>query len=402
VCRDSTSDTSVPFDPSIDPRQTRAVISPADRPHVRDLFGSPLPAVRPAGSSGVHSTKQSPIDGIWYPKTANERREARLIDMVCRQHELERQFGIPGGNTFKDIPQATKFETEFRHSFWSERRYKIIEAMGKCAIPPLRMSRIINCGSQCTLYRSDDSTRVKLGANYCHDRMCQACGRTRANLIAGNLAAAMQGKEIRFITLTLKHRPSSLKDCMDRLFTCFSRLRERDIWKKNVRGGAVFFEVTLNAETHRWHTHLHMLVEGRFIAKNDLSNAWLAVTGDSCIVDIAAVPDAERRARYCAKYASKPLHESIVGNPDKLQEFIVTIKGRRLCTTVGSWRGIKLEAHGDETDTGWVAIGRWGDVVRKAKEGDAESVRWYDAVTREVNRQRSKDEKNDSETGNSS
>lgn len=145
------------------------------------------------------------------------------------------------------------------------------------------------------------------------------------------------GGVCRFVTLTLRHSDSPLATQLDRLISSFRLLRKLPDVGDYMRGGVWFIEVKLDRCANRWHPHLHLIVEGEFISAKTLSRRWYEVTGDSYIVDIRAIDNLRERARYVAKYATKPLDSTVVHHPAKLDEFVVAIKGRRLHQCFGSW-----------------------------------------------------------------
>jgi hypothetical protein len=128
------------------------------------------------------------------------------------------------------------------------------------------------------------------------------------------------------------------------------------------------------AEDGRWHVHLHVLVETPWLDQKQLSQEWLAVTGDSSYVFIKAIQNPEREARYIAKYCAKGTDSSTYRSPEHLAEYILAIKGRRLITTFGSWRGMKLEDAAPDTPTDWRSLGSLGRFLTAAGQGDAYAI----------------------------
>jgi hypothetical protein len=174
----------------------------------------------------------------------------------------------------------------------------------------------------------------------------------------------MIAKSLRFITLTLKHGVGPLKTQIDRLGTCFTRLRHRKLWQSAVGGGASFVEIKRSKDGRHWHPHLHIVVEGRYLAQSALSADWLAVTGDSYVVDIRMIRDAAKVGSYVVKYASKPLDRSLYANPDWLDEAMIALRGRRLVATFGSWSHLALTAAGDDPGD-WEFVATLDDVVEE-------------------------------------
>lgn len=183
---------------------------------------------------------------------------------------------------------------------------------------------------------------------------------------------------MRFATLTLLGKNNTLRETLDRIYRHFRALRATELWEKTVTGGAAFLEIKWNNNLKRWHTHLHLLLEGRYLAQADLSRVWHGITGDSMIVDIRAVGDGPAAAGYVTKYVTKPLNSSFVNLPDQLDEAVMALRGKRLCLCFGSWYGTSLsEVEEDElfdaeaASPHWTSIGSLVDLRRQAFQGDA-------------------------------
>ena len=162
--------------------------------------------------------------------------------------------------------------------------------------------------------------------------------RAKANKMAANLRnrlAEQPDGRYRFITLTLKHNTKPLAEQIQRLYACFKKLRKTRCWQETQRGG-------------HWHPHLHIIAEGDFLHKRDLTEAWLKVTGDSCIIDIRALNNAKDAAHYVAKYVTKGTNSEVWLDTDAAQEWILAMKGVRACATYGTWRGYRLLAVTDQ------------------------------------------------------
>lgn len=119
----------------------------------------------------------------------------------------------------------------------------------------------------------------------------------------------------------------------------------------------MFIEVKLS-KAGLWHVHAHIIADAKYMPQRELSDEWLAVTGDSPIVDIRQIKNAEAAASYVAKYGSKAFDAGLLREPRKLAEVITSLKGSRLCTTFGEWRRKKLTSHDKSEDSGeWQDLG---------------------------------------------
>lgn len=190
--------------------------------------------------------------------------------------------------------------------------------------------------------------------NVCRDRLCPRCQVQRGQHVTRRIVGLTIGFNApRFVTLTLSHKGESLRSMLDRLYEAFRKLRGTPFWKRHCRGGVYAVQVTRNTKEGEWHAHLHVIVDGEYMPQNQLSAAWLGVTGDSKVCDIRAVPDRAKIARYVAEYVSRP-NEVAKWGWEAIDEYAEAMHGRRLVHTFGSAHGIKVE---DEDDGAEVTAG---------------------------------------------
>jgi hypothetical protein len=284
------------------------------------------------------------------------------------------------GNPEFDSAPASPEEQQFRHSSWVVMRHRTMAALERCHVGEKRCDAFANCGGGAWLYVAAGGDDLTIKCNKCHDRWCLACGRERAGRISANLLTVMSAKTCRFITLTLRHSSTPLKDQLDRLYRSFNALRRRAKFRESVKGGGAFLEVKVGRDG-LWHPHLHVICEGTFLAHKTLSAEWHAVTGDSWIVDIRSVKDDGEAASYVAKYLTKPASHDVYSSAEKLDEMIITLRGRRLCMTFGSWRGVVLEPK-DDDGVEWKPIASIDSLRSRASAGDEEALRWVAAAAR--------------------
>lgn len=230
------------------------------------------------------------------------------------------------------------------HAKWSAERAFIISALlgGKNRRLWKRASKIEQC---CAFpgVGKDCKNRPILFLHRCKDRMCSRCQCQRGRVATEKISSKVRGMNAaRFMTLTLKHRQASLSGELVRLASAFKSLRKEPLWKERVVSGVYAIEVTRNAQTALWHVHLHVIVDGGFIAQPQLSALWLKATGDSAIVDIRAVHDRNRTAKYIAAYVSKP--SEVKGWPDSaVREYAEALHGRRMVHTFGKLHGESID-----------------------------------------------------------
>jgi hypothetical protein len=257
----------------------------------------------------------------------------------------------------------------FRHSGWLPLRRKVAAAIATEWPQSARHERFASCGLNAWVARHPDNpSDFRVQADYCHDRWCLPCARQRSRVLSSNLARATADKPCRFVTLTLRSGDEPLAPLVNKMYRCFALLRRTNLWRAKVSGGAAILEVIRGKDTPRWHPHLHILVHGSFIPHAMLKAEWLRITRDSSIVDVRPVRTQADLVRYVTKYVSKPIPAGTAHRVDLLHELVKALHKKRLCSTFGTWRGIRL------TDTGpiinWVFVGSLAAIRARAYSGD--------------------------------
>lgn len=270
----------------------------------------------------------------------------------------------------------------FRHSSWAGRRDRVLRAMAAAEVPAGRLERCTKCGSAAWVLRSkNDPTAFRLATNRCRDRFCVPCSVEHQRVVSANIAKACDGKQLRFVTFTLRSTDSPLSESIDRLLESFGRLRRNPVYRKSMTGGVYLLEITLGSASGLWHPHLHVLVEGSYIPIKPLQDAWLSITGDSYIVDIRALRDSKAAAGYVAKYAGKALSSNVVNDPARLKEAILALKGRRVFSCFGSWVHLNLSKHPESAEE-WETVGTLAAILADARSGNVAAC----AIVRQLRR----------------
>lgn len=274
--------------------------------------------------------------------------------------------GIRAG---RSVQCESRCQILFRHSGWEPDRQRVAASLARTDQPDSRRNAFHDCGSTAYVLRSlEDPSHYRLAGSACHDRFCIPCAHERSRVIAANVIEAIGNREIRFVTITIKSESMTLRNSLQKLYSCFSALRRRAIWHRSVFGGIAFLELTYNRDLKRWHPHLHCLVDGTWIDGKALRSAWYAITGDSFIIDIRRPANNKTVASYVAKYASKPFNTTFLRDPDLLDEAVIALKGRKLCLSFGRWRGLQLTA---TTDSGnWEHVASLQYVLSAAAGGN--------------------------------
>lgn len=164
----------------------------------------------------------------------------------------------------------------------------------------------------------------------------------------------------KLVTLTLRRVPGrSLQEQLERLRTAYSRLRRRAIWA-GVTGSMYAIEAKPPTPTRGgWNVHLHAVVDGPWLPKGQLSDAWRDLTGDSYIVDVQQLRHPDAGVSYILGYTAseRKVKATWDGVLERYRhEYEDATAGRRMVQTTGLLHGL-----------GPVATGTW----RCAKCGGA-------------------------------
>lgn len=250
---------------------------------------------------------------------------------------------VPSETNGKKLRIGTRSQMRLHARWWAVRDH-IITAFESSDEPSLlkRAERLDGCCAS-PLVHGASNGKVSLVLQCCRDRLCPRCQRSRGLESARRITELVKGwNSCRFATLTLKHTGATLSSELDRLHASFRSLRKERLWKERVSEGVWSVEVTRNTSRQSWHVHVHLLYQGEFFPQKQLSDLWLKITSDSQIVDIRAVPDREKTARYIAEYVSKPL-DAERWSHEEICEYAEAMHGRRLIHTFGKAHGTKVD-----------------------------------------------------------
>lgn len=278
------------------------------------------------------------------------------------------------------IEDQTSLSVIFRHSGWQGTRTRIFQSFHRTKQPPNRIRQFRWCGSHAYVLQStDDPSIYRIAGSSCHDRFCLPCAKERSHAIALNVIHHLQKRTARFLTLTVKSDNEPLEELLDKLHNGFKALRQTKLWKQRVTGGVAFLEINWSPKLTRWHPHFHIVIEGKYIPHTQLRNLWYAITGDSFVVDIRQIRDANQATQYITKYASKPFNNTFLTRPERLDEAIVALKGRKLIVTFGSWRGLAVMA---KPQAGaWRHVASLQRCIEQAAAGDTHSRHVLQSLT---------------------
>jgi hypothetical protein len=240
---------------------------------------------------------------------------------------------------------ATEQETGFRHGAWRPLRERIRKMLARAGTSERVLERFDACGSYARVYWNAGDERYTTRASYCKNRHCRPCMQAKGANMARNLRRHL-GKRpagrYRFITLTLKHDARPLADQLRHLMKSYGQLRRHAVFGTQ-RGGAYFLEVKIG-DDGQWHPHLHLITEGYFLPRQELSDAWHKVTGGSFVTDVRGLRDEKRVVFEVTKYVAKGTSRDVWDDDDRALEWIHAAAGVRMCGTFGTWRLFKITA----------------------------------------------------------
>lgn len=364
-----------PLNPSPEPPQTHRapdLFGPGDEP-------SPGLMVQRVASNAGRKTSISPGDRTSPgPKrrsklTAWEKDAERRMGKIERE-EAQKEREARGVHWEPhETPRATPAETHFRHWTWQRRRALVLTAMKAAGYSEARIERVRQCGACARVIENADTGEYKTRAFFCHDRWCDPCSAPRILNIADNLRTKLGAATISGIhgVLTLAHRDEPLAQSRRRLMKCFKTLRETPLWRAAVAGGAAFFQGHPSKDGRGWHAHIHFVAESTWLDAVDLSALWWKITGDSMIVHVSRIHDADGVVREVCRYAAQPADKGTIQDPDQLAEMMRALTGARLCYTFGTWWGGQaLTARPPAEEVRWIDHGPYTLWVARARAGD--------------------------------
>lgn len=197
--------------------------------------------------------------------------------------------------------------------------------------------KLANCCTNPQIVSLNNGERYYLTESRCRSRLCPRCAKIRANMLAQRISTLVHHMDSpRFLTLTIRSCPGSLRERLKFLRTRFATLRRTPLWKQKVRGGVYTIEITYNSQTKQWHPHLHAIIDGTYIPQPDLVEVWSAIVKDSAGVDIRKVSGIRKISNYLAAYVSKSCDLSNLTD-DCLAEWATETHALRLAQTFGSY-----------------------------------------------------------------
>jgi len=233
-----------------------------------------------------------------------------------------------------------------------------------------RLALLNDCRQGAYFAVNSENRSVRIISNHCSLRWCPMCSASKGFFVTKSVTELLHRmKHPKLITLTLKHTSSPLAKQIEHLYSSFKRLRKMKPIKQKIAGGVWFFQVKRTKSTDEWHPHLHLLVDGEYIAQRYLSELWRKASYGSFVVDIRPVKDKAKTAEYVARYAVKPAMLSNYSLEHGV-EIVKALHGRRICGTWGIGRGCCLSIPKAETEGSWYRVGNYRTVIELQNEDE--------------------------------
>lgn len=256
-----------------------------------------------------------------------------------------------------------------RHVYWqaycrAEEAYDYMDGTDSGT----RLRRLRECGSMAWFVRDKESGQIFVESNSCGLRWCPMCAARVRKVSTVNAAEWIRHvNRPKFLTLTLKHTNAPLGHQVTHLYRYFALLRKRLELKPLFKGGIWFFQIKFNAEYQQFHPHLHVILDGKRTPRVLISEMWLDVTGDSCVIDIRAVHDVDKAAAEVARYAATPCSLTKLDLPWAMA-VVKELNGRKLCGTFGTARNVHLRQKVEHPAENKERIASFGVIIDLAKE----------------------------------
>lgn len=245
---------------------------------------------------------------------------------------------------------------------------KALNSSSKSHWIPANIKKIYSCSNYLLFRNFYLKNEIKLaGVMACRQRLlCPFCAHLMGAKYLKKMMPKIQGIQENnktlipvMITLTIKNG-SNLEERLNHLVKSLNTLKVRR--RKNRQRKTVYldefskihsafysFEVTNSGKG--WHPHVHIFAFiDSYIDQRKLSNQWRVVTGDSFVVGITQIAKDQDSIfkgaceviKYALKFADFRLPDDSYDS-DKIIDFYMTTRGRRLTGTLGDFRGIEFD-----------------------------------------------------------
>ena len=229
------------------------------------------------------------------------------------------------------------------HADHEDQRRRVIGALWESFDPVNKAAAagLNDCCRWAKIFIDPDPGRVRRWIMRCKHRLCPFCGRKRtADLVEWTTDLIRQMHFPKHFTLTYRSNDLPLDRQIDQLRAAWKMLRNSPVWKAHVSGGVYTLESTRNADTGRWHPHVHIIADSVFFLHRKLKAAWRHCMTGGLNVWITPVRNPRKGAAELCSYVGKaPSFRDYT--PEAIQDYAAADKGRRRVSTFGSFYGSK-------------------------------------------------------------
>lgn len=230
-------------------------------------------------------------------------------------------------------------------------------------------SRLSSCRSEAFFVRHEDTGEVQVRSKHCGLRWCPLCSASRQAWITTEVDRWFKRvHKPRLLTLTLRHTNAPLEHQIKHLYNYFRKFRKRKYLRDRIKGGVWFFHIKKSNHDHKWHPHLHCLIDSEWLDYTTVSDLWCKTTYGSHVVHIKSVTNPENSVRHAARYSAEPCDVSGLNLGDGLEVYYA-LQGRRICGTWGTARKISFRPKPPPDSKSWHTVGTW-DMVLALKDYD--------------------------------
>ncbi|MBA7580471.1 hypothetical protein ES708_22363 [subsurface metagenome] len=166
-----------------------------------------------------------------------------------------------------------------------------------------------------------------------------------------------------------------LSNQVNSLYEHFRKFRRRKFFADRTAGGVWFFHIKKSQTDHKWHPHLHCLIDSEFLEHKKISKLWHTITGDSKVVHIKAVTNPTNSVKHAARYAAEPCDLGTHSSIDGLEVFYA-LHGKRICGTWGTARTISFRPKPPPDSKSWKTVGAWSMVFDLKDSDDSAKAIW--------------------------
>lgn len=228
------------------------------------------------------------------------------------------------------------------------------------------LERLFECRKFAYFAHNAETEKVRVISNACRLRWCPHCARAKQYFVRAQVKEYIgKIRKPKFLTLTIAHSYTTLKNQIDSLYRAFRLMRKHETIKKALRGGVWFFQLKRAEKTGEWHPHLHIVLDADFIDKKAWSAEWLRATGTSYIIDIRAIKDPRKVSDYVARYVSRCADVTDKSDSDLLEIYNV-LHGRRTAGTFGTARSISFRPRPSADDSCWRKLAGWSTLRERS------------------------------------